>query len=106
MRGSSWGFGRGMGQRNAGGAGATGVSLAEVTVISVDGRGALWWGISCCRASLLDGLGPRRVRLVPETDLFTPPCGVLIYEMSFWDNSTEVVAGLRETANLPQVRKV
>jgi hypothetical protein len=43
---------------------------------------------------------------VSETDLFTPSCGVLIYEMSFWDTTAEAVARLRETAIMLQARKV
>ena len=43
---------------------------------------------------------------VPQTGALAPFSGILIYEMSFWDTSTEVVAGLRETAGVPRESNV
>ena len=67
--------------RCGGGAGeATGCLLGSV---SADGQGGAKVILACLRS-----WGVR------------PFYGILIDEMSFWDTSTEVVAGLRETATV------
>jgi len=43
---------------------------------------------------------------VSSIGVFVPISGILIYETSFWDTMTEVVAGLRETAYEFRERKV